>query len=176
MADTGTEEVNSEEPIGDLPEAPEEKSLTARVFHARAVLLPLFSAALDFSNTKLDLENPVDLHDDTGKVIGTGVVEFSKVGGWNWNAPEIAANLFFDYQTPERLLVETGERPLYAIPKGEIDLGGDAINPEEFAPSEKITVKRIKVHAIHISQKPGKEWRQPIEPIAGPIEESEWSA
>jgi hypothetical protein len=76
-----------------------------RVFRRNTVLMPYRQG--------LTWVNPVPIFGDQGKIIGFAAL--TRV--WRITGDVLLASLAFDYQTPERLDVETGARRLYAHPQ-----------------------------------------------------------
>jgi hypothetical protein len=81
----------------------------------------------------LEVDNPVFLRDEQGKSIGSARVYFQD--------DLILADSVFDYQTPERLLIENQEPYYY---HAVMDVFMEPLGAEE-------TVLRVRIHALYLT-------------------------
>lgn len=83
-----------------------------RLLRIRATLLELSPTWYDPHNTRIQLENPLPIRSEDGRLLGYASVSME--------GSRLVADMSIDYATPERLTIQNGSPPLYAVPVGEV--------------------------------------------------------
>ncbi len=122
--------------IGDLTNpAPVERVITedsAKTFNITGDLFILDSlGGIDYTKSKVIINNPVPVFNDEKKLIGSAVV--------NVEGHVISSELFLDYSTPERLNIETKSTPMYP----HMDCSSSGIYVGSVAVCEELKVESV---------------------------------
>lgn len=84
----------------------------ARLLRVKADLVSLSPTWYDPANTRIQVESPLPVRSEDGRLLGyaSATVEGHR----------LVADIAIDYATPERLTIQNGSPPLYAVPVGEV--------------------------------------------------------
>lgn len=124
----------------------------ARLLRVKTVLVDLSPAWYDPVNTRLQLESPIPVRSEDGRLLGyaSAVVEGHR----------LVADIAIDYATPERLTIQNGSPPLYAIPVGEVkvDFHASLSNWE----GKPVYASLLSVWGISVSTRPAHSKTEPL--------------
>jgi hypothetical protein len=112
-----------------------------RLLRVRATLLDV-SAWYDAQNTRVQISNPVPVRSEDGRLLGYASVYME--------GSRLRADLALDYASPERLNVQTGSSPLYAVPVGEVKAEFHS-SLSNWQPSKPLHASLVSVWGIVLS-------------------------
>lgn len=101
--------------------------------------------------------NPVEVLSEDGRRIGWAALSFA-----TWALDCIRADLVFDYASPERLEIETGSRPLYAVAMGVMELSVAPFEIKGRLPMGRGDAGDVHITSILISSTPSYVLQPPL--------------
>lgn len=128
----------------------------ARLLRVKAHLVDLYSTWYVPNNTRLQVENPLPVRSEDGRLLGyaSAVVEGHR----------LVADIAIDYATPERLTIQNGSPPLYAVPVGEVKVAFHAFL-SDWDLTKPLAASLIAVSGIVLSATPSSAVQKP-EPLS----------